>query len=249
VIGGAASPAVLLCDADGCLFPSEEPAFAASVRVTNALMEHLGAPVRFTAEDLRVATTGQNFRTTAARLARAADRPLPADELEAWIAREQDEVTRHLRTALSPDPAVAEALRRIARDCRLALVSSSALGRIEACLEATALEDLFPPEARFSAEDSLAVPRGKPDPAIYAHALDALEIDCGQALAIEDSTFGARAAIRAGIETVGNLVFVPAGERRTRAEELTAEGVAALIDDWAELEALMDARLARVPRA
>ena len=37
----------LLCDADGNLFPSEEPAFDASVEVTNAFLASLGiGPVR-----------------------------------------------------------------------------------------------------------------------------------------------------------------------------------------------------------
>ncbi len=60
---------VLLCDADGCLFPSEEPAFVASADVTNAFLDRLGLTVRFGAEELRLATTGKNFRTTAVDLA------------------------------------------------------------------------------------------------------------------------------------------------------------------------------------
>ena len=37
----------LLCDADGCLFPSEEPAFVASAKVTNDLLADLGVEKRF----------------------------------------------------------------------------------------------------------------------------------------------------------------------------------------------------------
>lgn len=67
---GAAVRAVL-CDADGNLFPSEEPAFVASATVTNDFLAHYGAAVHYTAEELRVASTGLNFRSTALRLARA----------------------------------------------------------------------------------------------------------------------------------------------------------------------------------
>jgi len=41
----------LLCDADGCLFPSEEPAFEASAIVTNEFLAEVGATRRFTAEE------------------------------------------------------------------------------------------------------------------------------------------------------------------------------------------------------
>jgi len=60
---------VVLCDADGNLFPSEEPAFAASAKVTNQFLRHLGIPATYTAEELRTSTTGKNFRTTAVDLA------------------------------------------------------------------------------------------------------------------------------------------------------------------------------------
>ena len=38
----------LLCDADGNLFPSEEPAFEASAEVTNAFLASLGIDRRYT---------------------------------------------------------------------------------------------------------------------------------------------------------------------------------------------------------
>jgi hypothetical protein len=68
--------AVVLCDADGNLFPSEEPAFDASVEVTNRYLQSLGLPARYTAEELRLSTTGRNFRTTAVDLAVAWGVPL-----------------------------------------------------------------------------------------------------------------------------------------------------------------------------
>ena len=42
--------AALLCDADGNLFPSEEPAFVASAGVTNRYLAALGSERRFSAE-------------------------------------------------------------------------------------------------------------------------------------------------------------------------------------------------------
>lgn len=60
---------VFLCDADGNLFPSEEPTFVASTDVTNQFMRELGVDTAFTPDELRLATTGKNFRTTAVDLA------------------------------------------------------------------------------------------------------------------------------------------------------------------------------------
>jgi HAD superfamily hydrolase (TIGR01509 family) len=59
----------LLCDADGNLFPSEEPAFAASADDTNAFLTDLGVARRYAPEELRLATTGMTSRRTAAALA------------------------------------------------------------------------------------------------------------------------------------------------------------------------------------
>ena len=262
-----ADVAVLLCDADGNLFPSEEPAFVASCGVVNRLMAELGIERRFDPQELRLATTGKNFRTTAAELAakegvavepgllpsgatppsRPSDgRPgLGRSQLERWVVEERREVTAHLAAALRPDPDVSGPLRELAERFVLAAVSSSACSRLDACFEATELTELFPTHLRFSAEDSLPAPTSKPDPAIYAFAAERLGIAPSAGLAIEDSSPGVRSAVAAGFTTVGNVVFVPRHERRRRSEELRAAGAGTVIFSWHELRDLLD----REPRA
>ena len=71
----------LLCDADGCLFPSEEPAFVASAEVTNRLLSELGIERRFAAEELKAYAVGRNFRATALDLAAQHGVDLDAAEL------------------------------------------------------------------------------------------------------------------------------------------------------------------------
>jgi beta-phosphoglucomutase-like phosphatase (HAD superfamily) len=232
----------LLCDADGCLFPSEEPAFVASAAVTNRFLAEIGAEARFSAEQLRLATTGMNFRTTAAALARREGIAIVPAELERWVEVERREVGLHLGQALSPDPEVREPLARLARGRRLALVSSSASARLEACLEATDLGRLFPPGTRFSAESSLPVPTSKPDPAVYLLAGERLGISAERGLAVEDSVPGAQAAIAAGFATLGNVAFVPVRERPDRIAALEAAGVAGIVFSWAEVEDLLGSR-------
>jgi HAD superfamily hydrolase (TIGR01509 family) len=235
---------MLLCDADGNLFPSEEPAFDASVEVTNAFLAEIGTDRRFTAEELRLATTGMNFRTTALRL--AADAGVPEFDVEPWVAEEKRVVSAHLAATLRPHPETRTALTELAPHLTLAAVSSSALSRLAGCFTATGLDELIPPGRRFSAEDSLATPTSKPHPAVYLHACAELGIAPEAGLAVEDSIPGVLSAVAAGCPTVGNLLFVAPAERAERAEALRRAGAIAVVGSWRELaDALLPALPAR----
>ncbi len=227
----------LLCDADGNLFPSEEPAFVASAEVTNRFLAELGDDRRFTPEELRLATTGMNFRSTSRRLAAEAGRP--DVDVEPWVAEEKRAVTAYLGEHLRPHEPTTAALTALAPHLRLAAVSSSALGRLAACFTATGLDGLIPPAERFSAEDSLPTPTSKPDPAVYLHACAQLGIAPAQGLAVEDSVPGALSAVRAGCPTVGNLLFVQPAERAERDAALREAGVLAVVSSWQELADLL----------
>ena len=117
----------LLCDADGNLFPSEEPAFDASVEVTNAFLAEIGSDRRFTAPELRLVATGLNFRSTARRL--AVEAGVPDVDVEPWVQEEKRAVTAHLARTLRPHPPTSAALEALAAHLTLAAVSSSALAR------------------------------------------------------------------------------------------------------------------------
>jgi HAD superfamily hydrolase (TIGR01509 family) len=227
----------LLCDADGNLFPSEEPAFDASVEVTNAFLAEIGSEQRFTAEELRLASTGMNFRTTARRLATEAG--VPDVDLEPWVAEEKRAVSAHLARTLRPHAPTSEALTALAAHLPLAAVSSSALARLAGCFTATGLDELIPPERRFSAEDSLPTPTSKPDPAVYLHACAQLGIRPGEGLAVEDAVPGVQSAVAAGCPTIGNLLFVHPDERRQRGADLLAAGALTLVESWQELAGLL----------
>jgi beta-phosphoglucomutase-like phosphatase (HAD superfamily) len=230
---------VLLCDADGCLFPSEEPAFEASADVTNRLLAELGVDRRFEPDELRAFAVGKNFRATAVELATAHGVALDTALLDRWVEEERRAVVAHLASVLKPDAAVREPLARMADRFVLTVVSSSALSRLGPCFTATGLDDLFPAERRFSAEDSLPVPTSKPDPAVYVHAGEQLGVTAADAVAIEDSVTGARSAVAAGFPTIGNVQFVPPDELDERVEALRAAGVAEIVGSWGELETLL----------
>jgi beta-phosphoglucomutase-like phosphatase (HAD superfamily) len=237
----------LLCDADGNLFPSEEPAFVASADVTNRFLAAHGIAERYTAEELRLATTGKNFRTTAADLAAA--HGVRVDDLAAWVAQEREAVTSYLAQVLRPDDEVTTALTTLSGHLTTAAVSSSALTRLAGCFTAAGLDELIPPARRYSAEDSLPSPTSKPDPAVYQHACAELGIAPEQGLAVEDSVPGALSAVRAGCPTVGNLRFVPMAERTERAAQLRDAGVLTVVSSWAELTDLLLPGLRHRPAA
>jgi HAD superfamily hydrolase (TIGR01509 family) len=225
----------ILCDADGTLFPSEEPAFEASAVITGNFARHFGLRGDFSAERLRIATTGQNFRTTARSLLDQARIEASEGELEIWVEKERAAVTEHLARVLAPHPDVLAAVTELATTYQLAAVSSSAISRLRACFRASGLAQAFPPERTFSAESSLPVPASKPDPAIYRFALRVLNLDPAATLAIEDSATGASSAVAAGIPTYGLVQFVPPAERPSRVEQLHAAGCEYVAASWAAL--------------
>jgi HAD superfamily hydrolase (TIGR01509 family) len=249
---------VLLLDADGNLFPSEEPAFVASADVTNRFLASLGVQAEYTPEHLLATTTGRNFRTTALDLALAhgvpvepalrprgapatddpsgdGTPPLTAAVLDKWVAEEKAVVSAYLGRVLRPDAGVLEPLRRLASRYGLAAVSSSALSRLDECFRATGLAELIPPARRFSAEDSLPRPTSKPDPAVYRFAAEQLGVTPQQAIAVEDSVPGTQSAVAAGIPTVGNLMFVAPDGRAERRAALLDAGAALVIERWEAL--------------
>lgn len=250
----------LLCDADDNLFPSEKPAFAASVGVINRFLARFDVPAPFTAEQLRKQAVGKNFRSTALDLAVlsevpieqglavgrpeavvaterdvAAGRALCADELEQWVRQEREQVTAHLAATLKPDPQVVAPLQALASRYALAAVSSSATKRLDACFVATDLDPVIPAALRFSAEDSLPVPTSKPDPAVYLHTGEVMDVEAHEGLAIEDSVAGVTSAVAAGYLTVGNLMFVSEDERACRSAELIDAGAVAITASWQAL--------------
>lgn len=235
----AGAVTVLLCDADGNLFPSEEPAFQASTAVTNRFMAELGIDRRFEPDELRRWAVGRNFRATATDVAAEAGVKVDPERLAWWVAEERREVVAHLGSVLRPDPAVSGPLRSLARRLRLAVVSSSATPRLAACFEATELAPLFPAADRFSAEDSLPVPTSKPDPAVYRLAGERLGVSGAAGLAVEDAVAGVRSAAGAGFPVVGNTQFVPAGEREERIAALRDAGAVAVVPSWQALEILL----------
>jgi HAD superfamily hydrolase (TIGR01509 family) len=229
----------LLCDVDGNLIPSEEPAFEASATVYNRLLASVGIAEEYDGETLRRHATGRNFRSMLEDLRRTARIALTDDDIDHWVAEENRVVIDHLSAVLQPDDSIIEILGELSGRYSLAAVSSSAQRRLDACFTAVGLSDLFPVTRRFSAQDSLPRPTSKPDPAVYRVAARVLGIQPHEGLAIEDAESGVQSAVGAGFRTIGNLAFVALAERPHRRSQLEDAGSLTIVESWSEIAELM----------
>jgi len=229
----------LLLDADTTLVACEEPAYAAAAGVRMQLLHRLGATRRWDADRLREEWRGRSFRRIVIDLAVEEGVRIGTAEIDDWVAREERCVTARLGGALEPDPAVRRALDGLRRHRELAAIASTTRSRLDTCLAAAGLDELFPHDRRFSGEDSLALAASKPDPAVHLHALFRLGVRPAEALAVESTRCGVRAAVAAELTVVGNLAHVPVPERAARRAALLAAGARTVVDDWRELASLL----------
>jgi HAD superfamily hydrolase (TIGR01509 family) len=141
-------------------------------------------------------------------------------EVVAWMER-------LYRAELPVIDGAVEAVRRLGGELRLGLASSSNRPVIDLVLELTGLGDAF--EATVSSEE---VGRGKPAPDVYLEALRRLGVGGSEAVAIEDSHSGIRAAHAAGMRVVAipNTHFPPDAEALALAD-VVLESIAELSTD------------------
>jgi HAD superfamily hydrolase (TIGR01509 family) len=125
------------------------------------------------------------------------------------------------RDVLKPLPGLLDLLAQIQHQGLAAAVVTNAPRENAAfMLEVLELSEAFDPV--ILGDD---LPRGKPDPLPYQTALDQLGIVASEAIAFEDSRPGIRAAVGAGILTVGLMTTHSAAE-------LMAAGATAAVADF-----------------
>jgi HAD superfamily hydrolase (TIGR01509 family) len=153
---------------------------------------------------------------------------------EARKVGESKEASFRERTGeLKPLPGLLEFVEEArGRGMSVALVTNAPKENVFAMLDALGLEDAFEPTV--VAED---VGVGKPDPAPYNAALEALGARADEAVAFEDSPSGIASSVAAGIPTVGIA-------STHDPEELEKLGVDLVAQDFADpkLEAFIDDR-------
>lgn len=115
------------------------------------------------------------------------------------FAEEKEALFRQMASHLRPLNGFTELIAWTqAHELKRALVTNAPRLNAEFMLEVLGITDTF--DQIIMAEDCIA---GKPDPAPYQAALSELGIHAEMAIALEDSPSGIRAAVAAGISTVG----------------------------------------------
>lgn len=227
----------LLFDCDNTLVLSEETAFEACAELANEILAKNSIEHRYTGPALMNEFVGQNFRGVVVNLQKKFGFPLSQDELQGYVGQEEDRVIEALLEKGKPCVGANEQLDKLAADGKygLAVVSSSALRRVQASIKKVDQAKYFPPDHVFSAATSLAVPTTKPDPAIYLYACRVLGKEPGECVAVEDSRSGTLSAVRAKIPVIA---YVGSYEGEAKQKEVATllkdTGAKVVMEHWSE---------------
>ncbi|TRM63714.1 HAD-like domain-containing protein [Schizophyllum amplum] len=233
----------ILFDCDNTLVLSEPLAFASCADLLNEILEKHGRSERFTGPELMSTFVGQNFRGMMTSLQEKYDFTMTDTELDTYVSRELDHTVEKLEAAAEPCAGAIEELERLQATgkYKLAVVSSSALSRVQASLKKVGMERFFAPENVYSAASSLPTPTSKPNPAIYLHACKELGYAPGECVAIEDSKSGATAAKNAHIPLVGYVGPYEEEEERVKMRKVLSEACEAfaILEHWKDFEQVL----------
>ena len=180
---------------------------------------------------------GQNFRGVVVSLQKKYGFELKDGELDDYVGQELGRVIATLKEKAQPCVGCTEQLQKLYDEKKygMAVVSSSALSRVQASVEKVDQAKYFPKDHIFSAATSLPVPTTKPDPAIYLHACKVIGKDPGECVAVEDSKSGALSAIRAGIPVIGYVGSYEGEMKQKEMTELMKDlGVKVVMEHWKE---------------
>ncbi|WP_454294920.1 HAD family hydrolase [Salana multivorans] len=208
-------PAAVLWDLDGTLVDTEPLWIAAE----QELVASYGGV--WTHEDA-LTLVGNPLLVSAASLqARGVD--LAAEEIAAWLIDRVN--TQVLASGPTWRPGALELLAQ-AREAGI----PQAIVTMSYRVQAQAVADALPAGTIQTIVSGDMVERGKPDPEAYLTAAAALGVDPRDALAIEDSATGARAALDSGAATVTcpNVVPVPELPGLGRIASLASTSIEAL---------------------
>ena len=182
---------------------------------------------------------GQNFRGVVKGMEKKYDFQLTDEEREGYVKQEENRVIATLEKKAQPCVGCNAELEKLAKSKKygMAVVSSSALRRVQASIKKVDQEKFFPPNHVFSAATSLPVPTTKPDPAIYLHACKEIGVDPGECVAVEDSKSGTLSAVRAGIPTIAYVGSYHNPEKaKDVADMLVQNGAKVVMNHWSEFE-------------
>lgn len=242
---------VVLFDNDGTLANSESIALAAAHGLVSDVLAEHGQENPLSVSEFAQRFAGKNFSIILSEMNKEVlGGKLTEAQIEHYSQEEDHRCEAALAGRVTATPHTVEALNWIPAGQK-AVVTSASQNRCDASLNTIGIKDQFDGQI-FSAVDSLATPRPKPDPAVYQHAMQKLGLsDPGvqsakKTVVLEDSASGVTSARRAGADYV--IGFVGADnltsntERDARAEKLRSAGATDIIDDMAMLPLVLEKR-------
>jgi HAD superfamily hydrolase (TIGR01509 family) len=198
---------LIVFDFDGVLADSEILANA----VLAEMITELGVPT--TTEDSLSRYVGKRLRDVILTVEQTVGRSMGRDFIDTYQQRTLERLRADVRLVEG-----ARVFLDTFADVPRCIASSSPPDRIAACLDTLGLVDAFDGRV-FSASQ---VERGKPYPDIFLFAADRMGVPPSEALVLEDSAGGVRAAIAAGMTVIG--LTAASHIRDGHAERLTEAG-------------------------
>jgi beta-phosphoglucomutase-like phosphatase (HAD superfamily) len=239
------SPKWLLLDADNTLFNTEGPANTVACGVANQMLGVHGKTRQYAAEEYIARFASVPFRESVRQVALENGIQLSDAEIQKWDREELEQNISAFRKKTEPAPGVHDAVKWMAIEYDLMVVSSSHGDRLGACFEASGLDALLPPNKRLSAVTSLETPAPKPDPAVVDFAIKQTGLAAHKHLGFEDSVTGARTYQAAnggnGVPCVAYLGLVPAETLGVRLAKMIDHGVDFGFDEWRHVEEFLGA--------
>ena len=230
-------------DCDNTLVDTEALTAEACVTVINKCLADHGSNHIYTVEQLIYSFFGFTARKMCTLISKIYGFEITPQEMKDLVDFEEQAVIDLIYAAPKPTSGVVRFLEELSKDpsYKLSVVSSSPIRRIRAALDAAGIAKYFDHDQVYSAKNSLSIPKGKPDPAVYIHAMEQNNVHPWQCVAFEDSKNGARSAFLAGIPCVAFLgTYDNPGQHRNVAELLQSEGCDELISNWTEAEAALE---------
>jgi beta-phosphoglucomutase-like phosphatase (HAD superfamily) len=236
----------ILFDCDNTLVLSEPIAFIGCSQLANEVLRANNVDKQYTGPEMMSTFVGLSFRNQLAALQAKHNFTMTPEEVDAYVARELGVIIENLEKGAEPCEGSIEVLEKF-HDGKLkgkydtAIVSSSALSRVEASIRVTGQDRFFPHGKVFSAASSMPEPSSKPDPKIYLWACEKLGVKPYEAVAVEDSKSGATAAMRAGIPLMGYVgpYYEEGGVELVREMERVLKeecGAVAVMHHWKDFE-------------
>ncbi len=179
----------LLFDNDGTIVDSE----ILAVKSTLQLLRECG--LEMSEQQYSMTFPGLLERDIVAILTRDYDLRIPHDYYDRLRQMHREAYAHHLRAI----PGMSSLFRKLSTP--KSMVSNGSVHHVDSCLRRVRLRHAVSGQI-FSAEQ---VSNPKPHPDVYHHALETLRLRPSEALVIEDSPTGVRAAKSAGLPVVGFL--------------------------------------------